>query len=142
MPSQDWIEANRAKWKYRGQERPPFALAPHKIHIRTTSQFLVPSPVIRLRAAKISGLARQSHATLTSTRMKNTARSTRPCCHWSVPADRNSAAPITASVAAKRDETLDQITVRDHQDCYSLQSQCSPGPPIRTSRKPIEDSIK
>ena len=28
MPSQDWIEANRAKWKYRGQERPPFALAP------------------------------------------------------------------------------------------------------------------
>ena len=28
MPSQDWIEANRAKWKYRGQERPPFAIAP------------------------------------------------------------------------------------------------------------------
>jgi len=28
MPSQDWIEANRAQWKYRGQERPPFALAP------------------------------------------------------------------------------------------------------------------
>ena len=28
MPSQDWIEANRAKWRYRGQERPPFALAP------------------------------------------------------------------------------------------------------------------
>ena len=28
MPSQDWIEANRAKWKYRGQERPPFALVP------------------------------------------------------------------------------------------------------------------
>ena len=28
MPSQDWIEANRAKWRYRGQERPSFALAP------------------------------------------------------------------------------------------------------------------
>ena len=28
MSSQDWIEANRAKWKYRGQERPPFAVAP------------------------------------------------------------------------------------------------------------------
>ena len=28
MPSEDWIEANRAKWKYRGQERPPFAIAP------------------------------------------------------------------------------------------------------------------
>ena len=28
MPSQDWIEAKRAKWKYRGQKRPPFALAP------------------------------------------------------------------------------------------------------------------
>ena len=28
MPSQDWIEANRAKWRYRGQERPRFALAP------------------------------------------------------------------------------------------------------------------
>ena len=29
MPSQDWIEANRAEWKSRGQKRPPFALAPH-----------------------------------------------------------------------------------------------------------------
>jgi len=28
VPTQDWIEASRAKWKYRGQERPPFALAP------------------------------------------------------------------------------------------------------------------
>ncbi len=28
MPSQDWIEANRAKWKYCGQERPRFAIAP------------------------------------------------------------------------------------------------------------------
>ena len=28
MPSQHWLQANRAKWKYRGQERPPFAIAP------------------------------------------------------------------------------------------------------------------
>ena len=28
MPSQDWLEANRANWRYRGQERPPFALPP------------------------------------------------------------------------------------------------------------------
>jgi len=28
MPSQDWIEANRAQWRYRGQERPRFAIAP------------------------------------------------------------------------------------------------------------------
>ena len=28
MPSQDWIEANRAKWRYHGQERPRFAIAP------------------------------------------------------------------------------------------------------------------
>ncbi len=28
MPPRDWIEANRAQWNYRGQQRPPFALAP------------------------------------------------------------------------------------------------------------------
>jgi hypothetical protein len=28
VPFQHWIKANRAQWKYRGQERPPFAIAP------------------------------------------------------------------------------------------------------------------
>jgi len=69
-------------------------------YLARESQLLVPSPVICRRAAKISGLTRQSHAMLASTRRKNAARNARPCGHWSVPADRNSAAPITASVVA------------------------------------------
>ena len=89
----------------------------------------------RLRAAKISGLTRQSHAMLTSTRIKNAARNARPCGHWSVPADRNSAAPITASVAASETSPWIRSRYEIIRIAIPFQSHCSPGPPISTSRK-------